>query len=139
MSGKSYFVRAYDDNGRSRDSGFVVSEIEELPAAVREQALTVKPGYPPSFSWPAPEDENYWISFVRIVHPDTQELVTGVYSWATTWTFPFVTKVPYYYHDAIPVPSLEPGKSYITTYLAIDREGWIPYIDSVQIRRSDPP
>ena len=138
-SGKSYFVRAYDENGRPRDSGFVVAKIEELPTAVREQTLATRPGYPPSFAWPAPKDENYWISFVMIVDPESQQLVTGVYSWATTWTFPFVTKVPFYYHDAIPIPSLEAGKTYMATYLAIDREGWIPYIDSVEVRRPETP
>ncbi len=133
--GKRYFVRAYDDRGRHRDSSFVVSKIEELPTTRREETLSVQPGYPPVFTWPAPEDDNYWISFLMIVDPEKEKLVTGVYSWANRWAFPFVTKVPYYYHDSIPVPSLEPGRPYMATYLAVDREGWIPYLDHATVER----
>lgn len=65
----------------------------------------------------------------------TMRLKTGIYSWANRWRFPFVNRDPYYYHDALPVPSLEPGELYQAVYFAIDREGWIPYPDMLPVER----
>ncbi len=71
-----------------------------------------------------------WVSFLLVVRLATMCMITGVYFWATSRRSPFINRVPYYYHDLKPAPTLEPGDTYEATYMAVDREGWIPYIDS---------
>ncbi len=131
---KSYFVRGYQGD-KVRDTTLVFSKIDQHPTVRREGALSVDGAYPPTFTWPEPRDSDYWISFLMIFSPATMRLKIGVYSWANRWRFPFVNRAPYYYHDALPVPTLEPGEPYQAVYLAIDREGWIPFLDMVPVER----
>ena len=131
---KSYFVRGYQGDD-IRDTTLVFSKIDEHPTVRRERVLGIDRSYPPTFTWLPPEDGNYWISFLMVFSTGSMKLVTGIYSWANRWRFPFVNRVPYYYHDALPVPALEPGEPYQAVYFAIDREGWIPYLDMVPVER----
>ena len=135
---KSYFVRGFQGDA-IRDTTLVFSKIEEQPTVRRPGVLEIDRAYSPTFTWPAPRDGNYWISFLMVFSTSRMRLVTGVYSWATRWRFPFVNRVPYYYHDALPVPSLDPDDTYQAVYFAIDREGWIPYLDTVPVQRPAEP
>jgi hypothetical protein len=129
---KSYFVRGHR-GGEVRDTTLVFTKIDEQPTVRREGALTADSGHTPTFTWPEPQDGNYWISFLMVHTAKSMKLITGIYSWANRWRFPFVNRVPYYYHDALPVPALEAGEEYGAVYFAIDREGWIPYLDTMML------
>ncbi|MDP6349500.1 MAG: hypothetical protein QF719_11490 [Chloroflexota bacterium] len=129
---KSYFVRGYRGD-EVRDTTLVFSKIDEQPTVRRERALTAGSGRTPTFTWPEPQNGNYWISFLMVHTAKSMKLITGIYSWANRWRFPFVNRVPYYYHGALPVPALEAGEGYGAVYFAIDREGWIPYLDTMML------
>jgi len=119
-----YYIKA--ENGkRVITSGLLDSKVSKFPTK-RKEGIVKKLGI--IFSWPPSKEDNFWISFIAILDKNG-ELVTGVYNFANTWKFPDVKYVPYYYHNAKPTPRLKKGEKYKAIYLAIDRQGWIPYID----------
>ena len=72
------------------------------------------------------------MSLLLVSDVEQDELVSGVYSHGRYWTFPNVARVPFYYHRPAPQPAIEPGRSYAATYVAVDRDGWIAYVDTLR-------
>ena len=125
---KHYFVRGYM-NGRAHDSDIVVSKIETEPTERRDGILQSSGGPLPTFRWPKIEG---WISYLMVLEGAERKLITGVYSWGTAWRFPEVRHQPFFYHPLDPTPSLTPGQDYEAVYVAVDKDRWIGYLDSLK-------
>ena len=107
-----------------------MAKIDDQPTTRQPGTLDAGISGRPELRWSAFTEPDLWISFLMVVRPATMSMITGIYSWTTSWRFPFINRVPYYYHDPTPAPTLEPGETYEATYMAVDLDGWIPYIDS---------
>jgi hypothetical protein len=123
-----YFVRAYA-NGRPHDSDILVSKIDTAPTERRDGILQSSAGLLPTFRWP---EIDGWISYLMILEGAERKLVTGVYSWGSEWRFPEVRQQPFFYHPLDPTPVLTPGTDYEAVYVAVDKDRWIGYLDSLK-------
>ncbi len=130
---KHYFVRAYL-NGTAHDSDIVVSKIDTAPTQRRDGILESSGGALPTFHWPQIEG---WISFLMVLEGAERKLITGVYSWGNEWRFPEVRRQPFFYHPLDPTPSLTPGQDYEAVYVAVDKDRWIGYLDSLKFTAAE--
>ena len=127
---RRYFVRA-TAGARVYDSNVVRAKIGSQPTVRQAEILAANRVNPPSFSWP-PVGGRGAVSLLLVSDVEQDELVSGVYSHGRYWTFPNVARVPFYYHRPAPQPAIEPGRSYAATYVAVDRDGWIAYVDTLR-------
>ena len=71
-------------------------------------------------------------AFLLVLHGADNRLMTGISTWDNRWTCPHVDRVPLYYHDPEPAPSMQPGKSCEAIYFAVGHDGWITIADTVR-------
>lgn len=118
-----YFVRCTSSEGKTVDSGVVVSKLDRGPTPFSEKFVQVSAGRPRSFSWPEAPNPDHWIHFLVVSRG--MEMLAGIYLRKTSWLYGALSDLPYYIHDPLNSASLEDGEVYDLMYHAVDADGWV--------------
>jgi hypothetical protein len=117
-----YIVRC-EGNNRVQEADPVLSKINVGPSGFSTEFVAPDEDLPTTFGWEEAPNPDHWIHF--LVVSQGENLLSGIYTRHTEWTFGQFGDLPYYIHDPMRTEKMKPGQTYELMYHAVDNDGWV--------------